>query len=375
MNIFLDTFYSLLNYRKTGRLGSAEERQRQKTIFLLCGLYCLVAISFLCFFGIAALQHDNGGYGEVLLGFAVLTGLSYAAIWVSGRYFLANHLVTLLMGLLCLYLLYTGGEANTGPLWYFVYPLIAMFLQGTRLGTTSVVLLFVLSGMVVLVQAQGAAPTTYPAAFLQRMGAVYIAVSALGYLFAHFRDQTEQRMKESHRQLEALSGYDPLTGLISRRRAEIVLEVEARKYFRYQSQFSLILFRIDGMEQLKARFGQEFGDFVVQEIALLLKKEVRFVDLLSRWDDDMFGVLLPFTLLPGAVQQAERIRLRATTQHFKLDGKHARLTLSAGVGQFNGVHIGRFIHDVRGQLAFSVSTGGNCVMFADTPTLRAVASN
>jgi GGDEF domain-containing protein len=102
---------------------------------------------------------------------------------------------------------------------------------------------------------------------------------------------------------------------------------------------------------------------------------VRFVDLLCRWDDDMFGVLLPMTSLPGAIQQAERIRLRMTTQHFKLDGMHARLTVSAGVGEFKGSHIGRFMHEVREQLAFAVSTGGNCVMFADTTPVRAVASN
>jgi diguanylate cyclase (GGDEF)-like protein len=375
MITLFDTLHSQLDYRSSGQLGSAEERYRQKTVFLLCGLYCLVAIVFLCVFGVEALQAGNDGYGHVLLGFAGMTAACYALIWLSGRYVLANHLATLLMGLLCLYLLYTGGVANTGPLWYFVFPLLAMFLQGTRVGTATVVLLFFCSCIVVLMQWQGFAPTAYSAEFLERLAAVYVAVSALGYLFAYFRDESEQRMKESNRQLAALSGYDTLTGLVSRRRAEIVLEVEARKHFRYQSSFSLILVRIDGLEQLKASHGEDFAAFIVQEVGALLKKDVRFVDLLCRWDDDMFGVLLPMTSLSGAIQQAERIRLRMTTQHFKLDGMHARLTVSAGVGEFKGSHIGRFMHEVREQLAFAVSTGGNCVMFADTTPVRAVASN
>lgn len=173
-------------------------------------------------------------------------------------------------------------------------------------------------------------------------------------------------MRESNRQLAALSGYDTLSGLISRRRAEIVLEIEARKHSRYQSTFSLVLFRIDGLEQLKERHGEDFAVFVVQEVAALLKRDVRFVDLLCRWDDDMFGVLLPMTSLLGAVRQAERLRLRMTAQHFKLDGIHARLTVSAGVAEFNGSHIGHFMHEVREQLTFAVSTGGNCVMFGET---------
>lgn len=365
MKLLLDTFYSLLNYRKSGRLGSAEERQRQKTVFLLCGLYCLVAMVFLGVFGSAALQQGSIRHGQVLLGFAALTALLYALIWISGRYYLANHLVTLLMGLLCLYLLYTGGESNTGPLWYFVFPPLALFLQGTVVGLASIMLLFVLSCFVALLDMQGLGPTSYSLPFLQRMAAVYVAVAALGCLFAYTRNETEQRLRESNRQLAALSGYDALSGLVSRRRAEIVLEVEARKYERYRSRFCLVLFRIDGLGQLQARHGQDFADFVIQEVARLLKQEVRFVDLLSRWDDDMFGVLLPATSLAGAVQQAERLRLRATTQYFSLDGKRARITLSAGVGEYRGAHIGRFIHDVRQQLAFSVATGGNCVMFAD----------
>jgi hypothetical protein len=150
MITLFDTLHSQLDYRSSGQLGSAEERYRQKTVFLLCGLYCLVAIVFLCVFGVEALQAGNDGYGHVLLGFAGMTAACYALIWLSGRYVLANHLVTLLMGLLCLYLLYTGGVANTGPLWYFVFPLLAMFLQSTRVGTATVVLLFFCSCIVVL---------------------------------------------------------------------------------------------------------------------------------------------------------------------------------------------------------------------------------
>lgn len=375
MSKLFDTFDSLLDYRSAGNIGTPEDRHREKTIFLLCGLYCLVAITFLCLFGVAALQEGRKVYGQVLLGFAGITVGCYGLIWLRGRYALANHLVTLLMGLLCLYLLYSGGVSNTGPLWYLVFPLLAMFLQGTRVGTATVVLLLICSAMVVLAQLAGIGPTRYDAAFLQRLVAVYVAVSALGYLFAYFRDEAERRMKESNRQLAALSGYDTLTGLISRRRAEIALEVEARKHFRYQSSFSLVLVRIDGLEQLKDNHGEDFAAFIVQEVGTLLKKDLRFVDLLCRWDDDMFGVLLPMTTLPGALQQAERIRLRMTTQHFKLHGMHARVTVSAGVGEFNGSHISRFMHEVREQLAFAVSTGGNCVMFADTTPVRAVASN
>lgn len=168
----LDTFHSLLDYRSSGPLDSAEDRHSQKTIFLLCGLYCLVAIGFLVVFGVAAMQAGNDNYAQVLLGFAGITAVSYALIWTSGRYVLANHLVTLLMAMLCLYLLLTGGVANTGPLWYFVFPLLAMFLQGTRVGTATVILLFVCSFMVVLVQAQGVGLTTYPAVFLRRLAAV-----------------------------------------------------------------------------------------------------------------------------------------------------------------------------------------------------------
>lgn len=370
-----DLFYSLHNYRRASRLGSAEERNGSRTVFLLCGLYCVVAIVFLAVFGSAALLHDNAGYGHVLLGFAVFTAVLYISIWFSGRYYLANHLVTSLMGLLCLYLFYTGGEAGTGPLWYFVFPLIAMFLQGTLRGSISVMLLLVATVALAALQGLELLPGVYSEPFLQRMVAVYVTVSALSFLFAWFRDADERRLRESNRQLAVLSGYDELTGLASRRRAEIVLDVEARKAFRYQNRFCLALFRIDGLDRIREQNGVDAAAYVIQEVALLLKQDVRRVDMLARWDDRSFAVLYPATPLKGAVKHAERMRLRMTRQQFRLDGQPTRVTLSVGVGQFAGEHVSRFVHELREQLSFAEATGGNCVMFADVQADAPQAAN
>ncbi|MDG2090902.1 MAG: hypothetical protein P8J61_07340 [Gammaproteobacteria bacterium] len=119
----------------------SRQRNSEYTAFIFCGVYCAVVILFLMVFGFAALMREEVFYSYVLFGFAITTALIYGSIWMSGYYFLSDHLIAVLMGSLCLYLFYTGGTEATGPVFYMVFPMVAVLLKGFAVGIIYIALL------------------------------------------------------------------------------------------------------------------------------------------------------------------------------------------------------------------------------------------
>ena len=113
--------------------------------FQLSGLYTLFAVVVLVVFGFYSATVGEAGNAAFLFAFAAAAGISYAVIWLVGCLWLAKHVISTLMALLCLYLFYSGGLQNTGPLFYFIFPSIAMFLHGRLRGFVWIIVLMVLT--------------------------------------------------------------------------------------------------------------------------------------------------------------------------------------------------------------------------------------
>ena len=74
---------------------SAKGRDTEWADFLLCGFYCMVAVTFLVIFGIAALLRAETAYALVTLSFAVITCIGYGLIWLTSQLHLPRHFVVL----------------------------------------------------------------------------------------------------------------------------------------------------------------------------------------------------------------------------------------------------------------------------------------
>jgi len=138
MSKFVSLLYSSLDFNRHARRYDAQERHAITTLFLLSGLYCLVALFFLLFFGFHAVLAGDMSYALMMFACACVTVASYFLLWKLGLYTWGGHLVVLLMAAMCLVLFYTGGEEATGPMWYLVFAVLAMFAQGRVVGDTGV---------------------------------------------------------------------------------------------------------------------------------------------------------------------------------------------------------------------------------------------
>ena len=304
-----------------------DDLQRKK---VLAQLFSAITILFLLLFSMAALFNHHAGHAFVLMTFVTLLYTNYLFLKYSHKVEIATVGIIVLMGFLCLYLFYTGGVAGTGPLWFFVFIPVAIFLGGVKSGVIAVILL-----MTVILVMQSLQITMYEGmyspTFMLRFMAIYTALAILSFLNEYFREGSQRHLMSAYQRLESLFRTDEMTGLYNRRHIMEQLAYEALRMQRNNSPFSVILFDIDHFKQINDNYGHACGDYVLQNLALVVKKAVRSMDILARVGGEEFLVLLPDTHLHRAAVAAERLRREMEQFPFAYEGRQFRVTVSLGV--------------------------------------------
>jgi diguanylate cyclase (GGDEF)-like protein len=336
--------------------------QAQFRHFLFCGIYCAVAVFFLSFYGITAMLRGDLMLAWFLFGFAAVTTIGYIAIWLSGVYPLANHFVTFLMGCLCLYLYYTGGTANTGPLYYLVFPMVALFQQGIRTGAISVVVLLIATIALQRGGFFGFDPGRYDFAFITRLGSVYIIVSVLAFMFGYFRMRAEQDLALSESDLDQIVYSDILTGLANQNLMGKLLYTEALRYERYQTPFCMMLIEIDQFQKLHIKHGADFTNEVMIGLSRIFTGILRRQDIAGRWDSNRFAILAPVTGLQGGLILGQRLVDAVANHSFSIGRTHFTITVSVGLAEARMEDVSEMINRADELLYTARKLGGNRVL-------------
>ncbi|RME37649.1 MAG: diguanylate cyclase [Deltaproteobacteria bacterium] len=124
---------------------------------------------------------------------------------------------------------------------------------------------------------------------------------------------------------------DDLTGLYNQRYLDIALNQEIRRADRYGLEFSVLFFDIDHFKTVNDTHGHLSGSRALQEVAGLLRRSIREVDIPFRYGGDEFTALLVETGAEGAAIVAERLR-RAIEQHTFLHDLDQDIHLTASIG-------------------------------------------
>lgn len=98
---------------------------------------------------------------------------------------------------------------------------------------------------------------------------------------------------------------------------------------------AVLMFDIDFFKHFNDTYGHECGDYVLKQVAQLIKKGLREDDLASRYGGEEFTVLLNDTEKDDAVQIADRIRSSIENHDFVFNEQHMKVTISCGVSVFD----------------------------------------
>lgn len=124
---------------------------------------------------------------------------------------------------------------------------------------------------------------------------------------------------------------DGLTGLPNRRSFDMDYDQDVAFAKRHGFWVGLILIDIDFFKQVNDKHGHAAGDFVLKEIATLLKKSLRQEEKAYRWGGEEFAMVTLDSQPGGAEVLAERARKMVEEYVFLLkDSTELKLTISCG---------------------------------------------
>lgn len=157
---------------------------------------------------------------------------------------------------------------------------------------------------------------------------VYAVAAALAS-----RTRLEAELTEAYRQMEALAGVDPLTGLANRRTFDNVLTREWQRAIRSSQCISMLMLDVDHFKMFNDRHGHVAGDTLLRAIATVIPRVLgRVTDLTARYGGEEFAIILPNTPADIAFLLAERLRHAVAVTHLEQSLQDQKsVTISIGV--------------------------------------------
>jgi len=100
----------------------------------------------------------------------------------------------------------------------------------------------------------------------------------------------------------------PLTGVFNRLKLLETLSREVDRQARAKGVFSVALLDIDHFRQINQQHGYEAGDAVLRALAAAFGGRLRAMDVLGRYGEEAFLLIMPNTPLEGALVKAGRMQ-------------------------------------------------------------------
>lgn len=308
----------------------ADESEDVRVSRLLTGLSAM-GVVFLLAIGGKAWFAEHQAHAWVLWAFGAFISANMLVFAHTGNRAVQKGGLLFIVGLLFGYLIITGGESNTGPLWFYVFPPLLFYLTDLKTGT-AVLLLCALMAVVVF-QFPGLPFVTaeYGMDFKIRFFATLAFESIFCFVLEASRLKARKELMDLAQAHAHAARTDELTGLSNRRDMQYRLNQEFSRYQRSGHHFSIALIDLDLFKHVNDEFGHDAGDEVLKEFSVLARSVIRQTDVAARWGGEEFLVLLPDTSLLQALTLADRLRHKVDLHDFSFAGKSIPVTISAGI--------------------------------------------
>ena len=103
---------------------------------------------------------------------------------------------------------------------------------------------------------------------------------------------------------------------------------------RQKLPLSVLMIDIDFFKQINDTYGHLYGDYVLKDVAKILKESVRNIDICARYGGEEFAIVLVNTDIENARPVAERIIEKIADYHFNNEGIEEHMTISAGMSEY-----------------------------------------
>jgi len=140
---------------------------------------------------------------------------------------------------------------------------------------------------------------------------------------------------ELGKELASQARTDSLTGAMNRRAMEEAALRETARSVRHGHGLCTIVLDVDHFKELNDARGHAAGDCALQALVRQVKTILRGNDMIARTGGEEFTILLPDTPLSAGIVTAERVRQTIEELEVPFEDGAIRLTVSAGVAEFD----------------------------------------
>jgi two-component system, cell cycle response regulator len=130
-----------------------------------------------------------------------------------------------------------------------------------------------------------------------------------------------------------------MTGLYNRRYFDNALNHELLRCQRYGRCFSLLMVDVDQFKRINDTYGHDAGDKAIRQVADLLRKNLRGLDVVARLGGEEYAVLMPETPPQSIHIVAERVLKEiggAVPAIPEMAQRQERITVSIGLATYRG---------------------------------------
>lgn len=337
INTITDRVTRSVNWLITSGCKQVYDEDANRKIIVI-NLFAMVGMSITFALGISAMIDNDRVLGIVLLSSSALFGLCKALLLHSKvlyNHVLAPFILVVSLAGLMLYLVITGGVANTGPLWIYVLPPVAMFFAGVVYGVITVAVFITLCSYILFAADGWFVVAHYTTEFKLRLLYSFATVTFLSAFYEHSRQTSFNIVKDLSDKFEKQAQQDTLTRLPNRRGIQQFIEFESARARRQKKPLTLILCDIDRFKRVNDQYGHDGGDVVLKHVSDLFKASIREQDGVARWGGEEFLFVLPDTEESNAVVLAEKVRETLATSPVDIQQKNVVITASFGVAQID----------------------------------------
>jgi diguanylate cyclase (GGDEF)-like protein len=129
---------------------------------------------------------------------------------------------------------------------------------------------------------------------------------------------------------------DSLTNLFNYRHFQDQMDLELEKANRYHIPLTLVLVDIKNFRLINERLGFDVGDEILKEVAKIIDKNCRKIDMPSRVEADTFAILLSNTPEKGAYVLLNRLLLNFNRKAFEINKQKLKIVTKSSVVPYEG---------------------------------------
>ena len=308
--------------------SGSELLRRQMMLYLLS----LSGAAILCFMSIILFLEKEYFYGALDIGFIIFLTALYALIRTGKHIHFYCILSVLTLQLFLLYLFHSGAGDGMAFIWYYLVPLVALFLLGTKHGT---ILSISLIGFSILANVFSIMFQVFVQIAPEKM--IRIVISYFGVLyfalaFESTRKSTQKKLERSAEELNELAIRDTLTGLYSRRYMNEIIFRIMQQLKRTGFAVAVLMVDLDYFKGYNDTYGHQAGDELLKAFSDSLVSCVRRkTDFIFRYGGEEFVLIFAPTSKQTVERMAKSI-IRAANElpYIHEQSPHGRITVSLG---------------------------------------------